>query len=145
MPGPDDLTLYKHIVEQLTDAIIFADRNGVILLWNRGAEEVFGFPAAEVIGSSLDVIIPERFRKAHWDAFNRAIASGQTSGGNQVRTTRSIHKLGHKLYVDLSFGLVTDAAGAVVGSVAMARDCSARHEADKALRNRLADTEGKTS
>src|SRR5688572_30457322 len=108
MPGPDDLTLYKHIVEQLTDAIIFADRNGVILLWNRGAEEVFGFPAAEVIGSSLDVIIPERFRKAHWDAFNRAIASGQTSGGNQVRTTRSIHKLGHKLYVDLSFGLVTD-------------------------------------
>ena len=56
-----------------------------------------------------------------------------------------MHKLGHKLYVDLSFGLVTDAAGAVVGSMAVARDCTARYEADKALRSRLADLESKTS
>ena len=145
-PGhPLDHALYKDIVEQLPDAIIFADCNGVIRMWNQGAEAVFGFPAAEVIGSSLDIIIPERLRKAHWEGFRQAIASGRTRQPAQVRTTRSIHKLGRKLYVDLSFGVVKSAAGSVIGSVAVARDCTARHESDKALRSQIAGIEGKTT
>ena len=142
---PDDPLLYKDVVEQLPDAVVVADSDGGILVWNRAAEALFGFTAAEAIGSSLDIIIPERFRAAHWEGFRRAVENGRTRLGSQVRTTRSMHKLGHKLYVDLSFGLVTDAAGAVVGSMAVARDCTARYEADKALRSRLADLESKTS
>ena len=142
---PDDPLLYKDVVEQLPDAVVVADPDGGILVWNRAAEALFGFTAAEAIGSSLDIIIPERFRAAHWEGFRRAVEKGRTRLGSQVRTTRSMHKLGHKLYVDLSFGLVTDAAGAVVGSMAVARDCTARYEADKALRSRLADLESKTS
>ena len=142
---PDDPLLYKGVVEQLPDAVVVADPDGGILVWNRAAEALFGFTAAEAIGSSLDIIIPERFRAAHWEGFRRAVENGRTRLGSQVRTTRSMHKLGHKLYVDLSFGLVTDAAGAVIGSMAVARDCTARYEADKALRSRLADLESKTS
>lgn len=142
---PDDPLLYKGVVEQLPDAVVVADPDGGILVWNRAAEALFGFTAEEAIGSSLDIIIPERFRAAHWEGFRRAVENGRTRLGSQVRTTRSMHKLGHKLYVDLSFGLVTDAAGAVVGSMAVARDCTARYEADKALRSRLADLESKTS
>ena len=142
---PDDPLLYKDVVEQLPDAVVVADPDGGILVWNRAAEALFGFTAAEAIGSSLDIIIPERFRAAHWEGFRRAVENGRTRLGSQARTTRSMHKLGHKLYVDLSFGLVTDAAGAVVGSMAVARDCTARYEADKALRSRLADLESKTS
>ena len=142
---PDDPLLYKDVVEQLPDAVVVADPDGGILVWNRAAEALFGFTAAEAIGSSLDIIIPERFRAAHWEGFRRAVENGRTRLGSQVRTTRSMHKLGHKLYGDLSFGLVTDAAGAVVGSMAVARDCTARYEADKALRSRLADLESKTS
>ena len=126
---------------QTPDAIVFADCDGVIRLWNRGAEAVFGFPASEVIGSSLDVIIPERFRQAHWAGFRRAIANGHTRLGDSVRTTRAMHKLGHKLYVDLSFGLVRDDSGSLLGSVAVGRDCSARHLADKVLHERLATLE----
>jgi PAS domain S-box-containing protein len=59
------LNLYQAIVEQGPDAIIFADRDGSIQVWNRGAETVFGYAAAEVLGKSLDVIIPERLRHAH--------------------------------------------------------------------------------
>ena len=110
-----DLRLFEAIVEQTPDAIIFADCDGMIRVWNRGAETVFGFSAAEVIGSSLDVIIPERFR------------------------------LGHTLYVDLSFGLVTSGAGSVIGSVAVGGDCSARYLSEKALRERLAELERKVS
>ena len=142
---PDDPLLYKDVVEQLPDAVVVADPDGGILVWNRAAEALFGFTAAEAIGSSLDIIIPERFRAAHWEGFRRAVENGRTRLGSQVRTTRSMHKLGHKLYVDLSFGLVTNPAGAVVGSMAVARDCTARYEADKALRSRLADLESKTS
>lgn len=100
----ENLNLFRDIVEQAPDAIIFADRDGAIRLCNRGAETVFGYSAAEVLGNSLDVIIPERFRRAHWEAFRRAINTGQTNYGDLVLTTRSLHKKGRKLYVDMSFG-----------------------------------------
>jgi len=138
VPVPTASGLCEAIVAQTSDAIVFADRDGVIRLWNRGAEALFGFPAAEVIGRSLDVIIPERFRRAHWDAFHRAVASGHTRPGDTVRTTRADHKSGRKLYVDLTFGLVKDGSGSVIGSVAVGRDCGARYLAEKALRERLA-------
>ena len=130
------------ILAQAPDAIIFAGCDGLIRLWNRGAELLFGFPAVEVVGSSLDVIVPERFRKAHWDGFSQAVASGYTRHGNSVRTTRALHRSGRKLYVDLSFGLVKDDSGSVVGSVAVARDGSVRYSAERALRERLAALEG---
>jgi len=142
VPVPTESGLCDAIVAQTPDAIVFADRDGVIRLWNLGAEALFVFPAAEVIGRSLDVIVPERFRQAHWDAFHRAVASGRTRPGDSVRTTRADHKSGRKLYVDLSFGLVKDGSGAVIGSVAVGRDCSVRYLAERALRERLAALEG---
>lgn len=133
--------LSQAVVEQAPDAIIFADLGGIIRIWNRGAERIFGHPAAEAIGASLDLIIPERFRRAHWDAFQRAIDSGRTKYGDRALTTRSAHRDGSKLYVDLSFGLVTDAQGAIIGALAIGRDCTARYAADAALKLRLAELE----
>jgi PAS domain S-box-containing protein len=126
--------VFQALVEQAPDAIIFANRDGTIQVWNRGAERVFGYSAAEVVGTSLDVIIPKRLQRAHWEGFRRAIDSGQTKYGNRVLTTRSVHKDGHKLYVDLSFGLVRDGAGTVAGALAIGRDCTARYVSDQALR-----------
>jgi len=122
-PIDGELRLFKAIVEQAFEAIVFADCDGVIRVWNGGAEALFGFTAAEVVGRSLDVIIPERFRQAHWEGFRKAIESGRPRHGGKVRTTRSLHKLGRRLYVDLSFGLVTDDSGSVIGSVAVGREC----------------------
>jgi len=127
-----NLNLFQAIVEQAPDAIIFADRSGAIRVWNSGAETVFGYSSVEMQGCNLDVIIPERLRSAHWQGFHRAIDTGQTKYGNRVLTTRSIHMNGSKLYVDMSFGLVRDAAGVVVGALAVARDCTARHLKEKA-------------
>jgi PAS domain S-box-containing protein len=125
-------TLYEAIVEQAPDAIIFSDRDGAIRVWNRGAEAIFGHTAPEVLGTSLDVIIPEPLRKAHWQAFDEALESGTTKYAGRVLTTRSVHKDGSRLYVELSFALVRDAAGAIVGALAMARDCTERYLAEKA-------------
>ena len=138
---PRDLAPFRYVVDQMPDAVIFADAGGVIRVWNGGAEAVFGFSAAEAVGSSLDIIVAERFRRAHWEGYHRAMASGRTRHGAQVRTTRAIHKDGRKLYVELSFGVVVDEAGAVLGSVAVGRDGTARHLSDGALRARLASLE----
>lgn len=138
-----NLNLFQAIVEQAQDAVIFADCEGAIQLWNRGAETLFGYSAAEVLGNSLDVIIPERFRRAHWDGFQKALDTGQEKYKNKVLTTRSVHKDGSKLYVDLSFGLVKAENGTVVGAFAVGRDSAARHLSERALRARIAELEEK--
>jgi len=133
----------RAIVDTTCDAIIFADREGRIRLWNRGASLIFGYAAGEVIGQSLDVIIPERLRRAHWDAFDRSIESGQTRHTDRVLTTRSMHKDGRALYVDLSFGLVKDASGRVLGAFAVGRDCTERYLAERAAKQRLQEFEAR--
>ncbi len=132
--GPEhvSLDLYRAIVEQAPDAIVFADCDGTIRVWNRRAETVFGYSATEMLGNSLDAIIPERFRRAHWEGFRRAVDAGKTKYGDRVLTTRSQTKSGGKLYVDLSFGLVRGESGAVAGVLAVARDCTTRHLKEKA-------------
>jgi len=124
--------LIRAMVQQASEALIYADRDGMIRLWNSGAEVIFGYKAAEVLGQSLDVIVPERFRQAHWDGFNKALASGEAKYAGRVMTTRSMHKDGSKLYVEMSFGLVRDASGAVVGSLAVGRDVTERQLAANA-------------
>jgi PAS domain S-box-containing protein len=126
--------VYRRIVEQTTDAIIFADREGLIRIWNEGAELVFGFPAGEVLGKSLDVIIPEELRKKHWESYGKAIAAGKTKLGSRVLTTRSLHKDGSRLYVDLSFTVIVDGSGHAEGALAIGRDVTQRYLADKAFR-----------
>ncbi|MGH8627368.1 MAG: PAS domain-containing protein [Gammaproteobacteria bacterium] len=136
-----DKYLFQAIVEQVSNAIIFADRQGVIRLWNAGAEAVFGYSSEEVIGQSLDVIIPERLRPAHWKAFDKAVETGRTKYGRQVMVTSSIHKTGKKLYVDLSFAIVSDGSGEVVGAAAVASDATERYLAEAALRKQVAELE----
>lgn len=116
-----DPELLRSIVEHAPDALIYADREGVIRVWNRAAESIFGYGAAEALGRSLDLVIPERLRGAHWAGYRAALASGRTKHAGRALTTRAVHKNGSKLYLDLSFSLVRDAAGAVVGALALGR------------------------
>lgn len=119
------------ILDQIADAIIYSDRTGLIRHWNKAAESMFGFSAAEAVGQSLDLIIPEHLRAAHWRGFDAAINSGTTRLSGRPTVTRALHKSGEKLYVEMSFALVADAAG-VLGSVAVARDVTERINREKA-------------
>jgi PAS domain S-box-containing protein len=137
-----NMKLCRAVVAQAPDAVILANRDGAIELWNGAAERLFGYSSAEVIGKSLDVIIPERLRTAHWAGFQKAIESGHGKyAPGQVLTTRSMHKDGRKLYVDLSFALVRDDAGAITGAMAIGRDCTDRYLSDRALRERISELE----
>jgi PAS domain S-box-containing protein len=110
------------ILAQTVDAVIYADTEGVILLWNAAAEQVFGFVSEEAVGASLDLIIPERLREAHWRGYRAAMSSGKTRLGGRATLTKGLHKDGRSVYVEMSFSVVKDTLNEVVGSVAIARD-----------------------
>ncbi|MBS0318666.1 MAG: PAS domain S-box protein [Proteobacteria bacterium] len=139
----DAAQLPRAIVEQTPEAVIFADRDGAIRLWNHGAETLFGHGAGDAIGQSLDIIIPEHLRRAHWQGFDHAIQTGEARHPGEVRTTRSMHKDGRKLYVDLTFTLIRSGDGTVIGALSIGRDCTERHLADVALRKRIAELEAR--
>ena len=135
--------LAEALVQSAADAIIFADREGRIRLWNPGAEALFGYAADEVTGQGLDIIIPERLRPAHWAGYDRALAAGHTLHGRRALPTRSMHKNGDTLYVELSFSVVKDAHDAVIGAMAIGRDITARYLKEKAQRARMEALEAK--
>jgi len=103
-------------------SIIVADRQGAIVAWNRASEALFGYAAAEALGQSLDLIIPEHLRAAHWAGFDNSLASGTTKYAGRVMTTRATHKDGRKVYVDFSFELLKGADGNVLGAIAVGRE-----------------------
>jgi PAS domain S-box-containing protein len=129
MSSPDPLDVL--ILEQAAEAVIYANRQGVIERWNAAAVAMFGYSATEAVGQSLDMIIPEHLRKAHWRGFDAAMANGKTRLGGRPTLTRGLHKSGQRLYVEMSFGLVVDAADQALGSVAVARDVTERVEREK--------------
>lgn len=116
----DDLP-YAAIVQNISEAFIYADRQGIIRWWSDGAEKLFGFTREEALGQSLDLIIPEKLRDAHWRGFNTAMETGVSKYYGRIMTTRSLHKTEEKIYVDMSFHLAKDDNGNVLGSSAIAR------------------------
>lgn len=129
------------IVEQSPDAIIFADTDGVVRLWNGGAERIFGHASADMIGHPMDVIIPEKLLAAHNNGFHHAMTSGEMKYVNKVLTTRAVHKDGSTMYVDMSFGMVRDTDDKILGAMAIARDCTERYNAERAQRIRMTELE----
>ena len=132
-PGPE-LEFFRAVVEQAPDAIIVTDNAGAVRVWNDRAQAIFGFSKTEAQAGSLDLIIPENLRAAHWRGFHAALAAGKTKSEGRPALTRAVHKDGHKLYVELSFGIVTDESGKPLGALAIARDVTQRQLASAAQR-----------
>ncbi len=124
-------SLAEQVVDQAGDAIIYADRSGIIRRWNRAAATLFGFAVEEALGQTLDLIIPHHLRPPHWRGFEAAMASGALKLAGRPTLTRAAHKNGRKLYVEMTFALVVR-GGAAEGSVAVARDVTERVERERA-------------
>jgi PAS domain S-box-containing protein len=136
-----DLELRAMLIEQAPDAVIFADQRGVIREWNPAAERIFGYRKDEAVGESLDLIVPERFREAHWRGYDRALSEGQTKYIGKVLPTRSARKNGSTIYVELTFAIVHDQTATVIGALAHARDITERWEQDRQQRQRISELE----
>ena len=140
---PPHQWLCENIVEQISTAIIFGDREGIVRLWNTGAEAMFGWSAQEVLGKSMDMIIPEKHRARHWEGYSHVMDTGVTKYGQGVLAVPAITKDGRRISIEFNIALLKDADGRVLGAAASVQDVTARWERDKVLRTRLAELEAK--
>jgi PAS domain S-box-containing protein len=128
------------ILTASSDAIVASDREGIIKLWNPGAERIFGHIAAEAVGQSLDIIIPERLRKRHLDGYREVIASGRSRySAGALLSVPALRKDGSQLSVEFTITPLLSTSGDIIGLVAVMRDATARFEETKALRQQLRD------
>lgn len=141
MATPGNEWLYKSIVEKAPDAMIFADKDGIIRLWNAGAEAMFGYSAAEAIGKSLDIIVPENLRARHWEGYHRTMATGDTKYGKDLLAVPGIRKDGSRISLEFSIMLLMDEGGKPLGPAAILRDVTARWKKEKEMKERLAALE----
>ncbi|HYT79333.1 MAG TPA: PAS domain S-box protein [Actinomycetota bacterium] len=137
--------LCQRIVEDAPDAIILADRDGIIRLWNGGAEAVFGYTAEDALGQSLDLIVPERFRERHWAGFRRAMETGVSRYGRELLAVPAIRKDATRISIEFSVAVLRDPGGQVLGVAAIMRDVSERWTEQKELRQRLATLEAQAA
>jgi len=129
------------LVAAIGDAVMVCDAQGAITLWNPAWERMFGYTEAEVLGQSMDLIIPERLRKRHWEGYDKTMASGITKYGHDVLRVPAVNKQGASLSIAFSVALLHDADGKVSAIAAVIRDETSRFNDDRALKKRLADLE----
>jgi len=141
MPSRESVPFASEIIQGMSDALIFSDREGITRVWNPGAEALFGFTAEEAVGQSIDLIIPEAMREMHWKGYHRAVSEGKTRYGRRSMVTRALTKNGETVYVDISFALVFHEDGSVAGSVAVASDANERYLKEREMKKRLAELE----
>jgi PAS domain S-box-containing protein len=135
---PFDLEKFVHAAG---DAIIAANPDGSIVLWNAAAERIFGYTEKEALGRSLDLIIPERFRERHWEGYRQVMSTGQTRYGANVLRVPAAHKDGRALSIAFTVALVPSPTGSIEAIAAIVRDETERWQEERALRKRIAELE----
>lgn len=137
---PDDAALAA-LVEQLADAVVIADPSGEIVFWNGAAERVFGWTAAETVGQSLDMIIPERQRRAHWEGYAKTMATGETKYATDLLRVPALNADGERHSIAFTVTLLHGPDGEVSGIAAVVRDETERWGQEQELRRRLRELE----
>lgn len=133
----------ESLLHTRSEAIIAADREGVIRFWNPGAERIFGHDAADAMGQSLDLVIPERLRKRHWDGYRGTIATGRSRyGEGDVLSVPAQHQNGATVSIEFTVLPLRDSSGAIIAIVAIMRDVTKRFEEIRQLKRRLSESSG---
>jgi PAS domain S-box-containing protein len=114
------------IVESSDDAIVSKDLNGVVVSWNRGAERLFGYSAAEMVGKSITLLIPEDHRDEEPEILARIRRGERVEHYETIRRRKN----GGLLNISLTVSPVRDGSGRIVGASKIARDITDRKRAE---------------
>jgi PAS domain S-box-containing protein len=98
-------------------AVVMVDASGVIRFWNPGAARVFGHPAGEAVGRTLDLIVPDEFRQAHWSGFRRAMASGEAAAEGRAGPFPALCADGEVRPIEGRLALLRSPPGQVIGAM----------------------------
>lgn len=135
--------LLKQFVNNTSDAVLLSDREGIIIYWNRGSELMFGHTAAEAVGQSLDLIIPENLRVRHWEGYKRVMITGESKYKTALLSSPGVRKDGSQISLEFSMVLLHGDAGEICGCASIIRNVTERWKKEKDLKARLAACESK--
>lgn len=122
---------FRAIAQTASDAIVSADSSGNIMLWNRGAQQIFGYREDEVLGKPLTLLMPQRFKEDHIRGFSGVAAGGQTHLIGKTVEVAGIRKSGEEIPIELS--LAKWEIGEELYFSALIRDISERKLAEAEL------------
>ena len=132
---------FEDLVNSLGDAVVISNIEGNIIYWNPSAERIFGFSQLEVMGQSLDMIIPERLRARHNEGYNHSMKTGTTRYGDKLLNVPAIHKSGRSLSIAFTVSMIFDQAGNATAVAAVIRDDTTRFAEIRAMHKRMAELE----
>ena len=132
---------YQALVTSVGDGVMAADAQGLITLWNPACTRMFGFTEADALGKSLDLIIPQRQQKQHWDGYHKTMDTGITKYGNDVLRVPAVHKDGHTLSIAFTVSMLHKPDGAVSAIIAVIRNESVKFAEERALKKRITELE----
>src|SRR5215469_69983 len=118
----------ERLVSGMSDAIVYADAEGVIRLWNRGApaSSVFRRQTHSVVRLTLS---SENLRERHWQGCRRTMRTEQSRyGDGQILSVPAVRKDGTRISVEFTIAPFTDNAGRMIGIAAIMRDATTRFE-----------------
>ncbi|MGY4707739.1 PAS domain S-box protein [Candidatus Bipolaricaulota sp. J31] len=118
------------LLECLPDAVVVADETGTIRVWNKGAEELFGYTAREVLGKPLTILMPEEYRERHREAFAKCVAEGRSP--RRFVEGRGLRKDGRTFPIQWSLTCRAGDGGTVI--IAVGRDLTEKVEIERELR-----------
>ena len=133
-----DELIGRAILAARSDAVVASDREGLIRFWSPGAERIFDHSAAEALGQSLDLIIPERLRARHWEGYRHVMAGARSRySDSDLLSVPAQRKDGSQLSVEFTITPIPSEAGDIIGLIAVIRDVTARFQETKELRRQL--------
>ncbi|MEZ4457448.1 MAG: PAS domain S-box protein [Gemmatimonadales bacterium] len=121
---------YQAVVEGTVDAVVMVDPDGTVTSWNRGAEELYGYAAADAVGRPIDLIVPPTRRPEAAELRRRALAGERVARHETIR----LHRTGRLIDVSLSVSPIRDQAGVIVGFAKVASDLSPVQQAEARFR-----------
>ena len=130
------------LVRETGDAILVCDGDGIITFWNDAASDLFGRTEAQAVGASLDIIIPAKHRKRHWDGWHAAIARGSTKYAAELLRVPAEHADGRRLSIAFTVTLLRDPHGGVESIAAIIRDETGSRQERLALEARVRELTG---
>ena len=124
---------FSSITRTAIEAIVSTTDTGVILTWNESAEKIFGYKSREILGKSVTLLMPERYRQAHQAGINRVREGGTPKIIGSSVELHGLRKSGQEFPLEISLSSWTS-AGRLFFAATM-RDITERHEAESAVRD----------
>ena len=118
-------SIHIQMIEQASEAVLFADANEIIKIWNKKAELVFGYTSEEAIGRPLAIIIPDRFLSRHQDGYKGVMKTGVTAYDDEVLSVPAKRKDGSTISIEFSVSIIRE-KGEILGVLAIIRDTTGK-------------------